>query len=64
MEGKNSNLKEDIVTLKEALNKAVLEKDVLEQEKAEISKFSNLNVLLTSQISELFHLYITILGCL
>ena len=43
MEGKNSTLKEDIVTLKEALNKATLEKEVLEQEKAEISKlFTNL----------------------
>ena len=43
MEGKNSTLKEDIVTLKEALNKATLEKEVLEQEKAEISKlFINL----------------------
>lgn len=38
MEGKNSTLKEEVVTLKEALNKANLEKDVLEQEKAEIGK--------------------------
>lgn len=54
MEGKNSNLKEDIVTLKEALNKAVLEKDVLEQEKAEISKlYSDINVPL--KISEFMH---------
>lgn len=38
MEGKNSTLKEELVTLKEALNKANLEKDVLEQEKAEIGE--------------------------
>ena len=41
MEGKNSNLKEELVTLKEAYNKAVLEKEVLEQEKAEISEFKS-----------------------
>ena len=39
MENKNSTLKEDIVSLKEALNKATLEKEVLEQEKAEICKY-------------------------
>lgn len=45
MEGKNSTLKEDIVSLKEGLNKATLEKEVLDQEKAEISESRKLEFL-------------------
>ena len=37
-ESKISKLKEDLLNTKEALNRALLDKDVLEQERAEVSK--------------------------
>ena len=38
-ESKISKLKEDLLNTKEALNRALLDKDVLAQERAEVSKY-------------------------
>ena len=40
LEHKNSNIKEELVSTKEALNRALLDKEVLEQQKSEVSKYS------------------------
>ena len=37
-EHKNSSLKEELVAVKEALNRALLDKEVLDQQRSEISK--------------------------
>ena len=37
-EHKNSSLKEELVATKEALNRALLDKEVLDQQRSEVSK--------------------------
>ena len=52
IEGRNSKLKEELVTTKEQLNRTLLDKDCLDQEKAEQAEALRKSELLTAELGE------------
>lgn len=55
IEGRNSKLKEELVTTKEQLNRTILDKDCLEQEKAEQGEALRKAELLNAELGKGFY---------